>query len=209
MNTSKCKICRRANAKLFLKGDRCYLQKCAMVRRPYAPGKKGKRRAKSPSEYGRELREKQVLKRWYNLREQQFKNYVLSVLSKKGHSEDLPLMLMRLLETRLDNVVYKLGFATSRITARQLVNHGNFLVNGKAVDIPSYQVKKGDVVAVAPRKLKGVYFTALKAKIGQHKTPTWLSTDAAKMEGKMLDDIKMDELEPPAEIGSVFEFYAR
>ena len=133
----KCKICRRAGAKLMLKGTRCYGQKCAMVRRPTAPGKRGKRRARSVSEFGRELREKQRMKAWYNLREQQFKNYVRAILAKKGSTEDLPLALMSVLENRLDNIVFRLGFAPSRINARQLVSHKSFLVNGKPCE-PSF-----------------------------------------------------------------------
>jgi len=205
----KCKICRRAGAKLLLKGNRCYGQKCAMVRRPTAPGKKGKRRARSLSEFGRELREKQRMKAWYNLREEQFKNYVKAILSKKKSSDDLPLALMGVLENRMDNVVYRLGFAASRLTARQLVSHKNFLVNGKPVNLPSYQVSKGDVISVAPRKAKNAYFTQLQPSLKGYKTPSWLALDADKMEGKRTGDITMEELNPPAEIGSVFEFYAR
>lgn len=209
MINEKCKICRRAGAKLFLKGERCYSPKCAVSRRPYAPGKKGKRRTRQSSEYGRELREKQKMKNWYNLREQQFKNYVRKTLDKKASGENLSLFLMNLLESRLDSVVYKLGFATSRTKARQMVTHNNFLVNGKPVNIPSYQVKKGDVVAVAKRKTKNVYFQTLMPALKKYKTPTWLVLDADKMEGKMTDSLKMEEITPPAEIESIFEFYAR
>ncbi len=209
MNNDKCKICRRAQEKLFLKGDRCFGQKCAIVRRPYAPGKKGKRRTKTLSEFGRELREKQSLRNWYGLREQQFKNYVRAVLAKKGQTENLGLMLMKSLESRLDSVVFRLGFSQSRTTARQLVSHNNFLVNGKAVNIPSYQIKKGDVVAVAPRKVKKVYFQAILPALKKHKVPTWLVLDADKMEGKMTDEMKMEEINPPGEIESIFEYYAR
>jgi small subunit ribosomal protein S4 len=205
----KCKNCRRAGVKLFLKGDRCYGQKCAMVRRPTAPGKKGKRRTKQLSEYGRELREKQNLKTWYNLREQQFKNYVRGILAKKGSADNLPLDLMKVLEYRLDNVVFRMGFAGSRIAARQLVSHNNFLVNGKPVNLPSYQVKKGDTVCVAPRKLKNVYFTKQQAAMKNYKAPAWVVIDAEKMEGKKTGNLTMEELQPVADIGSVFEFYAR
>jgi small subunit ribosomal protein S4 len=205
----KCKICRRAGAKLMLKGDRCYSQKCAMVRRPTAPGKKGKRRARSLSEFGRELREKQRMKAWYNLREQQFKNYVMAILRKKGGAEDLPLALMSVLENRLDNVVFRLGLAPSRLAARQLVSHKNFLVNGKSVNLSSYQVKKNDVVAVAPRKAGNAYFTKLKANLKGKKTPIWLALDAEKLEGKRIGDATLEEVMPPVEIGSVFEFYSK
>ena len=171
----KCKICRRAGAKLLLKGSRCYGQKCAMVRRPTTPGKKGKRRARTLSEFGRELREKQRMKAWYNLREQQFKNYVKAVLAKKSSAEDLPLALMSVLENRLDNVVFRLGFAPSRLNARQLVSHKSFLVNGKPVNLPSYQVQKGDVISRAPRKAKNTYFTHLRPDLKTYKTPSWLT----------------------------------
>jgi small subunit ribosomal protein S4 len=180
-----------------------------MIRRPYAPGKKGKRRTKQLSEFGRELREKQRFKAWYNLREQQFKNYVQGILAKKSDNEDLPLALMKVLENRLDNVVFRLGFAPSRIAARQLVSHKNFLVNGKPVNLPSYQVVKGSVVSVAPRKLKNTYFKNLQAGLKVYKTPTWLTLDAEKNEGKKIGEVTMEELALVAEINSVFEFYAK
>jgi small subunit ribosomal protein S4 len=205
----KCKICRRAGAKLLLKGSRCYGQKCAMVRRPTAPGKKGKRRTRQLSEFGRELREKQRMKAWYNLREQQFKNYVKGVLSKKSGAGDLPLALMSVLENRLDSVVFRLGFAPSRLAARQMVGHKDFWINGRPVNLPSYQVAKGDVISVAPNKTKKTYFVQLQASLKAYKAPSWLALDAEKMEGKKVGDIAMEEVAPPAEIGSVFEFYAR
>ncbi len=205
----KCKICRRAGAKLLLKGARCYGQKCAMVRRPTAPGKKGKRRTRQLSEYGRELREKQRMKAWYELREQQFKNYVKAVLAKKTGADDLPLSLISALESRLDNVVFRLGLAPSRLAARQLVSHKNFLVNGKPVNAPSYQVKKNDTIAVAPRKTKKTYFVQLQAALKNQKTPAWLALDAAKMEGRRVGDVTLEDAAAPAEIGSVFEFYAK
>jgi small subunit ribosomal protein S4 len=205
----KCKICRRAGAKLLLKGSRCYGQKCAMVRRPTAPGKKGKRRTRQLSEFGRELREKQRMKAWYNLREQQFKNYVQAILAKKSGDEDLPLALMGVLENRLDNVVFRLGFAPSRLAARQLVGHKSFLVNGKPVNLPSYQVRKGDLISVAPRKAKNTYFTQLLATLKAYKAPSWLALDAEKIEGKRVGDVTLEEAAAPAEIGSVFEFYAK
>lgn len=210
MKNHKCKICRRAVTKLFLKGERCYSQKCAIIRKPYAPGKKSKRRGKMfLSEYGRELREKQKLKNWYGLREQQFKNYVRNVLAKKGEAEGLSHILIKTLESRLDSVVFQLGFAPSRIKARQLVTHNNFLINGKSVNIPSYQVRKGDTIAVAPRKIKNNYFQTIQLNLKKHKTPSWLTFNIEKMEGKMVDEMKTEEIAPPAEIESIFEFYAR
>jgi small subunit ribosomal protein S4 len=180
-----------------------------MVRRPTAPGKKGKRRTKNLSEYGRELREKQRLKAAYNLREQQFKNYVKAILAKKNVTDDLPLALMKVLENRMDNVVFRLGFAPSRLAARQMVSHKIFLLNGKPVNLPSYQIAKGGVVTVAPRKSKNTYFANLAAGLKTYKTPAWLTLDAEKMEGKKIAEVTMEELALPAEIGSVFEFYAK
>ena len=206
---TKCKICRRAGAKLFLKGARCYNQKCAMVRRPTTPGKKGKRRARSLSEFGRELREKQRMKACYNLREQQFKNYVDAILSKKSVIDDLSLALIDSLESRMDNVVFRLGFASSRAAARQLVSHKSFLVNGKPVNLPSRRIAKGNVVSVAPRKTGNAYFKQLKEALKSHKPPAWLVLDLEKLEGRRIGDPTVEEAMPPAEIGTVFEFYAK
>jgi small subunit ribosomal protein S4 len=206
---TKCKICRRAGAKLFLKGARCYNQKCAMVRRPTTPGKKGKRRARSLSEFGRELREKQRMKACYNLREQQFKNYVDAILSKKSVIDDLSLALIDSLESRMDNVVFRLGFASSRAAARQLVSHKSFLVNGKPVNLPSRRIAKGNVVSVAPRKTGNAYFKQLKEALKSHKPPAWLALDLEKLEGRRIGDPTVEEAMPPAEIGTVFEFYAK
>ena len=154
MSDSKCKICRRMGIKLFLKGERCVTQKCQMVKKPYPPGKKGKRRPTPLSEYGRELREKQKLKNLYNLKERQFKNYVKRVLKKRGKVENASDLLIKILESRLDNVVFKLGFTVSRSQARLLVSHGYFLVNGKPTNIPSRQLKKGDIISIKPQKIK-------------------------------------------------------
>ena len=143
MESSKCKICRRLGVKLFLKGERCLSPKCPMVKRPYPPGQKRKRRKGSPSEYAIQLGEKQKLKIWYNLAERQFKNYIKKVLEKRARIEDAASELIRILESRLDNVVFRLGFTPSRAQSRQLVSHGFFLVNGKPINIPSYSLKQG------------------------------------------------------------------
>ena len=142
-----CRICRREGCKLFLKGDRCYSEKCAMERRPYAPGDAGKRRVKE-SEYLLQLREKQKTKRIYGLLEKQFHHYYEMANRSKGVTGE---NLLVLLETRLDNVIYRFGFAKSRSEARQQVRHGHITVNGKRVDIPSYRVRPGDLVAIAPK----------------------------------------------------------
>ena len=209
MAEAKCKICRRAGTKLFLKGEKCLSPKCPMVRRPYPPGQKGKRRPTPLSEYGKQLREIQKLKSWYNLRERQFKKYVKEVLAKRGKVEDLGEILIRLLEKRLDNVIFRLGFATSRPQARQLVNHGHFLVNGRSVNIPSYQVRKGDVISIKPQKAKKANFQNLKNLLKKHTPPSWLKLDLEKLEGEVIGEPTLQEAAPPVEISSIFEYYSR
>lgn len=209
MLDSKCKICRRAGVKLFLKGDRCLSSKCAITKRPYAPGMKGKRRKSPLSEYGKELREKQKLKGWYNLREAQFRKYAREILKKRGKTEDAGSLLIRKLEMRLDSVIYRLGIASSRIQARQLVLHGHFLVNGKIVRIPSYEVKKGDKISIKPQSAKKTVFQNLATVIKKYQPPSWLELNKDKMEGKILSFPTIEEVNPPAEILSIFEYYSR
>jgi len=209
MENAKCKICRRLGVKLFLKGDRCFSPKCSMVRKAYPPGKKGKRRVKALSEYGKELREKQKLKNWYNLKERQFRKYVKEVLEKRGRVKDTAASLVKTLESRLDNVVFRLGFADSRVQAKQLVSHGHFLVNGKSIDTPSCQLKKGDVVSLKSQKIKKTIFQNLKNLLKKHKTPSWLELDIEKLEGKVIGEPTIEEVAPPVEISAIFEFYSR
>lgn len=209
MSDSQCKICRRMGVKLFLKGERCFTQKCQMVKKPYPPGKKGKRRLIPLSEYGRELKEKQKLKNLYNLKETQFKNYFKEVLKKRGKVENASDLLVKVLESRLDNVVFRLGFTSSRKQARQLVSHCYFLVNGKATNIPSCQLKKGDVVIVKPQKAKKAVFKDIKMISKKIKTPNWLEFNVEKLEGKLKSDPTLEDITVPVEISSIFEFYSR
>ena len=206
---AKCKICRRAGEKLFLKGERCVSPKCAMIKRAYPPGQKRKRRTSPPSEYSKELKEKQKLRNWYNLREKQFKNYVKIVLEKRGKSEDTSMSLVKLLESRLDNVVFKLGFAASRVQARQLVSHGYFLVNGKATNIPSRQIKKKDTISLKPQKVKKNITKEIKALIKKQKPPKWLKLNTAKLEGSVIGVPTVEDAALPVEISAIFEFYSR
>jgi small subunit ribosomal protein S4 len=180
-----------------------------MVRRPYTPGQKKKKRRRTVSEYGKELREKQRLKEWYNLRERQFQNYVREVLAKRQKSEDAETTLIRILETRLDSVVFRLGIAYSRKQAKQLVSHGHFLVNGKSVNVPSCRLKKGDVVSLKSSKLKKPVFQGILTRLKKYKTPSWLSLDAEKLEGKLIGEPSFEEAAPPVEMSSIFEFYSR
>jgi len=209
MVNQKCKICRRLGVKLFLKGEKCLSPKCPMIKKPYPPGEKGKRRSGGLSEYGKELREKQKLKNWYNLKEKQFRKYVKEVLESRGKVEDASALLVKKLECRLDNIIFRLGFATSRAQARQLISHGHFLLNGKPVDIPSIQLKKGDKINVHPAFQKSTFFRDILTTLKKHKTPSWLELDVKRFEGKVIGEPSLEEAAPPAEIPVIFEFYSR
>jgi len=204
-----CEKCRRAGVKLFLKGERCNSQNCAMIKKPYSPGQKGKKRKGPPSEYGRELAEKQKLRFWYNLQEKQFSKYVRSIIKKRKKDVSAANQLLGRLESRLDNMVFRAGFAVSRVQARQMVNHGFFLVNDKPVDIPSYETKVGDVISVRPGKKKKKVFEDWSARVKNYTPPSWISLDKKKMEAKVKGDVIIDDVLPPVEISSVFEFYSR
>ena len=172
---ANCRLCRREGQKLFLKGDRCYSTKCAMERRGYAPGQHGQGRSKA-SDYALQLREKQKTKRFYGLQETQFRNLFDKADRKSGITGE---NLLILLETRLDNVVFRLGFASSRKEARQLVNHGHFTVNGKKVNIPSYTVKPGDVIKVKEKSTNSPKFKEVKEMT--ITVPEWVSVDVEKL----------------------------
>lgn len=201
------KIERRIGEKLFLKGERSYSQKSAMIRRPYPPGVHG-RTPRRISEYGSQLLSKQKIRNIYRILEKQFKNYVKEALRSKGESGTV---LLRKLENRLDNVVFRLGFSQARDTARQLVTHGHFLVNGKPLNIPSYQVRIGDVIKVKPSSLKNSYFSSfLPQFLKKYKVPDWLELDKEKLEGKIkrlptLEDSGIN----PKDIQAIIEFYSR
>jgi small subunit ribosomal protein S4 len=181
---SKCKRCRRAGEKLFLKGDRCNSQKCAVVRKAYAPGAHGKNISRGLSEFGKQLAMKQRIKRMYGVLEKQFRNHYNQIQRKQGVTGDL---LMARLEMRLDNVVRRSGFATSPSLARQLVTHGSFTVNGKKVTIPSFEVKVGDVIAINENKKEKTFFKNQIQNIKNKKDfPRWIQFDASKLEAKVI-----------------------
>ena len=188
-----CRLCRREGAKLFLKGDRCYSASCAMNKRAVAPGQHGAAR-KKVTEYATQLREKQKAKRIYGVSEKQFHMYYVEADRRKGVTGE---NMLSLLERRLDNVVYRLGFGVSRSQARQLVNHAHITVNGKKVNIPSYIVKAGDVVAVKENKVNNTFFKELKERKPNGVIPKWLEADMEKLSGKVIalpvrEDIGMD-----------------
>jgi len=203
----KCKKCRRAGEKLFLKGERCYLPKCAVSKRPYPPGLTGKNtRRGGLSEYGRQLMQKQKIKRIYGVFEKQLKKYFREARAKKGDARE---NLMRAFEMRLDNAVFRLGWAKSRAAARQLVSHGHVLVNGKRVSIPSYQVKKGQVIALTERMNKSKLVENLLASLKKYEAPTWLAQSADKIEARVLGEPTAEDLGDMTPIGLIVEFYSR
>jgi small subunit ribosomal protein S4 len=203
----KCRLCRREGIKLFLKGARCETGKCAITRRNYVPGMHGPRLGKPRlTDYGRQLREKQKAKRLYNLLETQFHNYFVAAKKMTG---DTAQNVYKKLEFRLDNAIYKSGIAESMRTSRQLVNHGHFLVNGKKVDIPSYQVKVGDVITLSARSLKSKRFAELVERMKHIKTADWLFYDSKDMTVKVTDVPDMKKVSLAFDMKSIIEFYSR
>ena len=198
-----CRLCRREGQKLFLKGERCYSGKCALEKRSYAPGQHGQGRKKS-SEYGNQLREKQKCKRFYGLQETQFRNLFDKAAAKKGITGD---NLLITLETRLDNVVFRMGLASSRKEARQLVTHGHFTVNGKKADIPSMPLKAGDVVAVKEKSTSSPKFKEIKEMT--ISTPAWVTIDTQKLEGKVLAMPTRDQIDTPVAEHLIVELYSK
>ena len=201
----QCRICRREGQKLFLKGSRCYSDKCSISRRNYAPGQHGQKRAKL-SEYGTQLREKQKTKSYYGVGEKQFRGYFEMASNKKGITGE---NLLQILESRLDNVVYRLGFGASRAQARQLVNHGQFAVNGQRVDIPSYLVKAGDVITVRENKKEN---GAIKANIEANSArpvPAWLELNNETLSGKVVRLASREDVDIPVEEHLIVELYSK
>ena len=177
-----CRLCRREDAKLFLKGDRCFTDKCGYDRRQYPPGQHGQGRKKRPSDYGQQLREKQKVKRIYGLLEKQFRGYYYRASRMKGVTGE---NLLVLLERRLDNVALRCGFSSSHAEARQLVRHGHFLVNGKRINIPSYQVRAGDIVEVRDHSRKIQRIVDALGQVDRVPRPAWIDLDKENMRGKI------------------------
>ncbi len=202
---ASCKLCRREGQKLFLKGERCYTNKCAIARRPYAPGQHGAQRKKL-SEYGLQLREKQKAKRFYGLLESQFRKYFDMANRKKGVTGEI---LLQLLESRLDNVVYRMGFATTRAEARQLVTHAHFQVNGKKVNIPSYLVNVGDVISVSERGKKSPRFKEILDITGSKVVPKWLEVDQENLKGKVVALPEREDIDLNVQETLIVELYSK
>jgi len=205
---AKCKQCRRLGEKLFLKGERCYSPKCAMVKRNYPPGFHGQKGKKRQSDYGMQLAEKQKAKKQYNLLEKQFKLIFLRAKRKPGDASE---NFLRSLELRLDNTVYRLGFASSRTQARQLVSHGHIEVNGRKVNIPSYEVKEGDIIKIRERSKKYKFFKELLEKLVRQKdnVPGWLNLDIKELAGKVLHEPKAGDIKANVNAQIIVEYYSK
>ncbi len=200
-----CKLCRREGKKLFLKGDRCYTGKCALERRSYAPGQHGQNRKKT-SEYGLQLRAKQTAKRYYGIQEGQFHKYFLMAEKRQGVVGE---NLLRICESRLDNVVYLLGWASSRAEARQLTVHGHFRVNGKKVDVPSYLLKEGDVVSIKDASKDSVKVKEVLEANASRPVPVWLDKNADDASAKVVRYPERAEIAVPVEEHLIVEHYSR
>ena len=200
-----CRLCRREGSKLFLKGDRCYTDKCAMERHSYAPGEAGRKRVKE-SEYRTQLREKQKTKRIYGLLEKQFRRYYDIANRQQGITGE---NLLRILESRLDNVVYRLGFAKSRAEARQQVRHGHIHVNGRRVNIPSFRVRPGDLVAVAPKAKDMLVIKSALISNERVQVPAWLEVDIEKLQGSVLALPQRDQIDLDIREQLIVELYSK
>jgi small subunit ribosomal protein S4 len=200
-----CKLCRREGTKLFLKGDRCFSIKCAIEKRNYVPGEHGQRRTKL-SDYGLQLREKQKMRRIYGVLERQFRKYFRLAERQKGITGE---NLVRILEQRLDNVVYRLGFAASRAEARVFISHGHFLVNGRKVDIPSYRVRPGETIEVRPKSREILAIKAALEGAKKRPVPSWLELDATSMRGTVRSLPTREEMAIPVQEQLIVALYSK
>lgn len=201
-----CRLCRREGQKLFLKGDRCYTGKCAMERRPVPPGVHGTSRNRKQSEYGMQLREKQKARRYYGVLESQFHKYYEMAMNQKGVTGE---NLLAILESRMDNVAYRLGYAMSRAEARQLVRHGHFTVNGKKVDIPSYLVRTGEVIGVRARSRELDKIKVCVEANASRVVPKWLDYDKNTLEAKVVSAPAREDIDFPIEEHLIVELYSK
>ena len=200
-----CRLCRREGQKLFLKGERCYSEKCSVGLRGYAPGQHGQGRKKS-SENGMQLRAKQTARRFYGVQENQFHHYFEIAERKQGITGD---NLLRILESRLDNVVYRVGFASSRAEARQLVGHGHYEVNGKRVDIASYLLKAGDVVSICEKSRASEKIKAVVEANSARPVPEWIDVDRNNLSAKVIALPTREQIEAPVDEQLIVEFYSK
>lgn len=202
---ASCRLCRREGEKLFLKGTRCYTDKCAVARRSQAPGQHGAKKKKL-SDYGVQLREKQKAKVFYGVLESQFRKYFEMASNKKGITGE---NLLQILETRLDNVVYRMGLGTSRAEARQIVRHGHITVNGKKVNIPSYLIEKEDVIALAENSMNDEKFKAIMEQTAGRTVPAWLDFNAEKKKATVIELPKREDIDLPVQEHLIVELYSK
>ncbi|MBI2175702.1 MAG: 30S ribosomal protein S4 [Parcubacteria group bacterium] len=207
MMDAKCKICRRAGEKLFLKGERCHTPKCAVVRKPYPPGIHSKKRGRKLSEYGLQLRQKQNLRSLYGMRERPFRNIAQEAMRNKETRNTE--QLYRLLELRLDNVVFRLGLAVSRSRARQIVSHGLITINGRRVTIPSYRVHPHDRIAVRPQYKTSPLFQDIDVLLKKYQPPAWISLDKEKKEGEIIGTPAIEDPSMLPQLNTAIAFYSR
>ncbi len=206
-SNSKCKLCRRAGEKLFLKGDRCLTPKCAVTRKPYVPGMHGPKGQRGLSEFGKQLAEKQKLKRLYGLSERQLRRHLGNAQKQKGVVGD---NLILELESRFDNIIYRLGIASSRAQARQLVSHSMFTVGDKVLNVPSAKIKVGQEIQVKEGKMEKTYMKELRSIMKKkQETPSWLSLDPKNMQAKVLSKPTKEEAISDVDLAAVLEFYSR
>ena len=205
-NGASCRLCRRENIKLFIKGDRCYGDKCAFERRPYGPGQHGQRRGGKLSDYQLQLREKQKVKRIYGVLEKQFRKYYYTAEKKKGITGAT---LLLLLESRLDNIVYRMGFAGSRNQARQLIRHSHFTINQKKVNIPSYQVKVGEVIEIKEKSRKVPLFIEAMETVVRRGIPPWVELDKDQFRGTLKALPTREDLTMPIQEQLIIELYSK
>ena len=203
---SSCKLCRREGMKLFLKGARCHMDKCSFDQRSYAPGMHGQNMRRKPSEYALQLREKQKTKRIYGVLENQFRTYYSKAARRKGVTGEL---LLQMLECRLDNMIYRLGFAPSRKSARQLVRHRHIAVNGRTVDIPSFQVSPGDTVQVREKSRQMQFIHDALKRTGDTGQLAWLSVDKVNLSGTLVEYPQRDDIPTPVEEQLIVELYSK
>jgi small subunit ribosomal protein S4 len=201
-----CRLCRREDMKLFLKGERCYTDKCGYERRSYPPGQHGQNRRKKRSNYGEQLREKQKVKRIYGIAEKQFRGYYFKATRMKGVAGD---NLVQLLERRLDNVVYRMGFASDHAEARQLVRHGHFRINGKKVDIPSYLVRSNDIIVVAEASQKITRISEALAAVDRRGVPQWIDLDKDAFKGTVRQMPAREDVTLPIREQLIIELYSK
>lgn len=201
-----CKLCRREGVKLMLKGDRCMSPKCSVERRPQAPGMHGAKRQRKMSDYGLQLREKQKARRIYGVLERQFAKHYAEAKRITGATGE---RLLQILELRLDNVVYRMGFADSRAQARQVVRHGHFVVNGRVTDIPSFITKAGDTITVKESSRGKEYFKVVAGSMNKHEIPAWISLDAKNLSGRVMNIPVRTEMDLVLDEQLIVEYYSR